>query len=48
MSKTPSGEASIAWNCRVHLIDDSTGQVDSAMAVCIAVAAITPGVTNAR
>ena len=48
MSRTRSGVASIAWYCRLHLIADSTGQLASNDASCIAVAASRPGATNSR
>ena len=47
-SRTRSGVASIAWYWRSHLIADSTGQLDSNDAICIAVAAMRPGATNSR
>jgi hypothetical protein len=46
MSRTPSGVASIARYCRVHLNDATTGHVDSPDATCIAVAASIPGATK--
>ena len=48
MSRTRSGVASIAWYWRSHLIAESTGQLDSNVASCIAVAAMRPGATNSR
>ena len=47
-SPTRSGLASMAWYCRLHLIADSTGQLASNDAICIAVAARSPGATNSR
>ena len=47
-SRTRSGDASMAWYCRSHLIAESTGQLDSKLAICIAVAAMSPGATNSR
>ena len=48
MSPIRSGVASIAWYCRLHLIAESTGQLASNEASCIAVAASRPGATNSR
>jgi hypothetical protein len=46
MSRVPSGVASIAKYCRVHLIDPITGHDASPDATVIAVAASRPGATK--
>jgi hypothetical protein len=38
----------MAWNVRIHLVPAITGHSDSPAAVCMALAAMSPGVTNTR
>ena len=47
-SPGPIGVATIPWNVRIHLVPAMIGQSDSPAAACIAAAAMSPGVTNAR
>ncbi len=44
-SRMRSGVASIAWNCRVHLIAAMIGYADSNDAICMHAAPSIPGAT---
>ena len=47
-SDAPTGVATMAWNVRTHFVPAITGHSDSPAAVCMALAASSPGATNVR